>query len=97
MKKFVTVLLVAILALGCVFALAACKKKEDPTPEDKILVDDSENVAGYKLMGGAIDWDTVPTDDMKTDDPTKLYTNHPAIFEPVALNDARVASVKDKR
>ena len=87
MKKFLAMLLVAMLAVACVFALAACG---DNTPLENPDVD------GYLLMGGHPGWSTDVTDDMVVSGSHKLNAEHQRVFEAISASDKRVKSVKDQ-
>ena len=81
MKKFVTILLVAMLAVSCVFVLTACEEKYS----DEVLAD-SEN--SYQITGAFNGW-KVNTD---PEDPTKLdaqYTMTAVALTNEVLKDIR--------
>ena len=84
MKKLVTILLVAMLAVSCIFALTAC----DKTPLENPDVD------GYLLMGGAPGWDTSPSEEMIMSGSHKLNPEHERVFEAISASDKRVKSIK---
>ncbi len=80
MKKIVTLALVAMLAVSCVVAMAAC------APEEPLANPDYE----YIITGNFNGWGVPFTDESKTTiDP--VYH-----MEAIAVSDARVASIKDK-
>ena len=86
MKKFVTMLLVAMLAVSCVVALTACNK--DPL--------ENPDVDGYLLMGGAPGWSTDVTEEMVISGSTKLNAEHERVFEAISTSDKRVTSIKSE-
>jgi len=48
-KKIISMTLVVLLAMGCLFAMSGCKKDEIPYPDAQEVKDDAANVVGYQL------------------------------------------------
>ena len=80
MKKFVTLMLVALVAVSALFVLVAC---EDPTP----LADETNQ---YVIVGEWAGW-KVNTDE---NDESKLDSKF--AMTAIALSDSRVKSIKDQ-
>lgn len=48
-KKIISMTLVVLLAMGCLFAMSGCKKNEISKPDAQQVTDDTANVIGYQL------------------------------------------------
>ena len=83
MKKLVTILMVAVLAVSCIAVFAACGK-------DEPLVD--SNGYNYVIVGAWSDWANVAD----PDDPSKLKEDGKYVLKAIDASDSRVKSIKDQ-
>lgn len=83
MKKLVTILMVAVLAVSCICVFAACEKGEP--------LADTEGYR-YVITGQWADWANVAD----PDDPSKLREDGKFEMEAIAVSDKRVKSIRDQ-
>ena len=82
MKKLATILLVAMLAVSCVFALAACGGEPLADPDYEY------QITGVWSRGSHDNWGV----SLDENDPTKL--DEEFLMEAIAISDKRVKSIK---